>query len=191
MQRPALVPYVEPGLDDEEAPTLPRHESQVARAPLPSSPPPAYTRKISGTQPVARAAIARGRTPTFHGPSPDAKVIVVVDDDTACRALVARALSSRFTVFEASDGVDALQLLTAIDPPDAIVCDISMPRMDGIELARRVKVTPGMRRTAIVFLSARTGPMDVVTGINAGARAYVTKPFAIKDLVEKVAKTVR
>jgi CheY-like chemotaxis protein len=74
---------------------------------------------------------------------------------------------------------------------DVVVCDVMMPRMDGYSVARAIKADPKLRSIPIVFLTARTAPMDHVAGIQAGARHYLTKPFKIQDLCAMVARASR
>jgi DNA-binding response OmpR family regulator len=119
-------------------------------------------------------------------PSDSARVVVVVDDDSDIRAMLVRALGMTYTVYEARDGVEARELLDLIPAPDAIVCDIMMPRMDGLELAKSLRKDNALHRVPILFLTARGSPLDVVSGINAGARHYVTKPFKIAEVLAKV-----
>jgi DNA-binding response OmpR family regulator len=61
-----------------------------------------------------------------------------------------------------------------------------MPRVDGLQLAREIKKIERLRSIPIVFLTARNSTMDIVSGINAGARHYLTKPFKLKELLDKV-----
>jgi len=89
-------------------------------------------------------------------------------------------------VFTAADGVEALDLLAQIEPPDAIVLDVMMPRVDGFELARRIKADPKLHRVPILYLTAKTGALDIIAGINAGARHYLTKPFKLPDLLARL-----
>jgi DNA-binding response OmpR family regulator len=119
-------------------------------------------------------------------PRDGAPVVVVVDDDADIRAMLVRALGVTYTVYEARDGIEARELLDLIPAPDAIVCDVMMPRMDGLELAKGLRKDASLHRVPILFLTARGSPLDVISGINAGARHYVTKPFKIADVVAKV-----
>lgn len=128
--------------------------------------------------------------PPVAQPSTDARVVLVIDDDDAIRAMVAKVLGLTYTVFEASDGQEAAQLLEKIPHPDAIVCDVAMPRMDGLALAKRLRADPKLRRIPIIFLTARDRFEDVVEGINAGARHYLKKPVKLKELIEKVASVI-
>jgi CheY-like chemotaxis protein len=121
----------------------------------------------------------------------DAKVVLVADDDDAIRELVIRALGTTYTIYEARDGNEALDLLKRIRPlPDAVVSDVMMPGMDGFELAKAVKSHPHLRKVPLIFITARGGAMDVVQGINAGARHYIQKPFKLKELLDKVGQVI-
>ena len=120
-------------------------------------------------------------------PSESAKVVLVADDDPDIRAMLVRALGMTYTVYEARDGEEALQILQVIPLPDAFVCDVMMPRIDGIALVKSLRKEPSLSRMPVLFLTAKGGPLDVVTGINAGARHYVTKPFKIADVLAKIA----
>lgn len=124
-------------------------------------------------------------------PAPDAPTILVVDDDDDIRAMLVRALGTTYTVYEARDGIEARAVLDRIAAPDAIVTDVMMPRLDGIAFAKLVRQDAGLQRVPILFLTARGSPVDVITGINAGARHYVTKPFKIADVLAKVAAMTR
>ncbi len=119
-------------------------------------------------------------------PNDSAQVIVVADDDNDIRGLLVKALGLTYTVYEAADGEQARQLLEALPSVDALVCDIMMPRLDGLTLARVLRKTPRLDRLPILFLTAKGTPLDVVAGINAGARHYVTKPFKVVDIIAKV-----
>ncbi len=128
-------------------------------------------------------------------PGDGAPVVMVVDDDPDIRAMIVRALGLTHTVYEASDGMEARAVLEVIPVPDAIVCDIMMPRLDGLTLAQHLRKDKALKRVPILFLTAKSGALDVIAGINVGARHYVTKPFKVADLVSKVkamtAKPVR
>ncbi len=119
-------------------------------------------------------------------PNDSAQVIVVADDDNDIRSLLVKALGLTYTVYEAADGEHARQLLEALPSVDALVCDIMMPRLDGLTLAKVLRKTPRLDRLPILFLTAKGTPLDVVAGINAGARHYVTKPFKVVDVIAKV-----
>jgi CheY-like chemotaxis protein len=116
------------------------------------------------------------------------KRVLVVDDDPQIRNLVARALSTTYTVTEASDGLKAAEALGLPPLPDLIILDIMMPNVDGLTLAGRLKANPDLKAVPILFLTAKSMPTDLIRGIQAGARAYVTKPFKLDELRQQVAK---
>ena len=120
-------------------------------------------------------------------PSDDAPVLLIADDDPDIRAMLVRALRETYTIYEASDGEEARELLELIVAPDAFVCDVMMPRLDGVQLVKGLRKDPALQRMPVLFLTAKGSAVDVVTGINAGARHYVTKPFKIAEVVAKVA----
>jgi len=118
--------------------------------------------------------------------------ILVVEDDESVRQLLARQLGTEYEVQQAADAQQALQVLGAMKPlPDLIICDVMMPGMTGVQFAKQLKGTNEYKYVPIIFLTARTGALDVIEGINAGARHYITKPFNMKDLLDKVAKAMK
>jgi DNA-binding response OmpR family regulator len=120
-------------------------------------------------------------------PSDDAPVLLIADDDPDIRAMLVRALRGTYTIYEASDGEEARRLLEVLVAPDAFICDVMMPRLDGLQLVKGLRKDPALQRMPVLFLTAKGSAVDVVTGINAGARHYVTKPFKIAEVVAKVA----
>jgi DNA-binding response OmpR family regulator len=120
------------------------------------------------------------------------KLILVVDDDRTVRTMVRQALETKgYEVMEAADGLQASELfgkLTRV--PSLLICDVMMPSMDGFSLAKIVRAKKELSSMPIIFLTAKTNPLDVVKGIQAGARGYLTKPFKIETLREKVAKVL-
>ena len=115
-----------------------------------------------------------------------AQVLLVVDDDDDIRAMLVKALGTTYTVYEARDGEQARQLLEILPAVDGMVCDVMMPRMNGVTLAQLMQKMPRTEKVPILFLTARGDPIDVIAGINAGARHYVTKPFKVADVIAKV-----
>ena len=114
------------------------------------------------------------------------KIVLVVDDDEDLRELLVRTLATKYTVYEAGDGQSAVDLLDTTIIPDAIICDVMMPGMDGYAVAQRVKSNANLRDVPIIFLTAKSSAADVIHGIQSGARHYVSKPFNVRELVEKV-----
>ena len=117
--------------------------------------------------------------------------ILVVEDDESVRTLVARQLQAAYDVHQAPDAQHALDVLKQIKAPDLIICDVMMPGMTGIQFAKHLKTQNDLKQVPIIFLTAKTGALDVIEGINAGARHYITKPFNMRDLLDKVAKAIK
>ncbi|HEY1697386.1 MAG TPA: response regulator [Polyangiaceae bacterium] len=120
------------------------------------------------------------------------KLVLVVDDDAAVRTMICKALLTQgYDVQQAADGLAASEVLGQGRTPDLLICDVMMPTIDGFSLARMVKNRKELRAMPIIFLTAKAQPADLMAGIALGARHYVTKPFSIKDLLDKVEKTLR
>lgn len=115
--------------------------------------------------------------------------ILVVDDEPAVRGALERALRlNGYEVELASDGRAALELLVE-SPPDAVVLDVLMPEVDGLEVCRRLR--EGGNRTPVLMLTARDGVADRVLGLDAGADDYVVKPFALEELLARLRALLR
>jgi two-component system OmpR family response regulator len=119
---------------------------------------------------------------------PMPRTILVVDDDPHIRQLLVFALGKAgLGALEAADGEEALRQAEA-HRPDLIILDINMPRMDGIEVCRRLRATGDL---PILFLSSRDDEIDRVLGIELGADDYVTKPFSPREVVARVMAILR
>lgn len=116
------------------------------------------------------------------------KRIITVDDAATMRRLVSYTLRSQgYEVVEAEDGEDALRVLAA-QAVDVVITDINMPRMDGIELVRRLRALPQFKTTPILMLTTESDPAKKQEGRNAGATGWITKPFQPDQLLAAVAK---
>jgi DNA-binding response OmpR family regulator len=114
-------------------------------------------------------------------------LVLVVEDDDTLQNLIVRVLErSDFEVMVARNGAEGLALASAKPKPHLIISDIMMPDMDGLDMVRQIKRDPNTKPTPVIFLTARDTPQDVIQGINAGARHYMTKPFRVPELIEKV-----
>ena len=115
--------------------------------------------------------------------------VLVVDDEPAVRRALERALTlDSYEVALASDGQEALDAIAA-EPPDAVVLDIVMPRVDGLEVARRMRKAGD--RTPILILTARDAIDDRVSGLDMGADDYLVKPFALRELQARLRALLR
>ena len=116
----------------------------------------------------------------------DRPLILIVEDDKELLKMLGRMLSQLADVELAKDGVEAVEKLQSGVNPDLVITDLMMPRMDGLTLAKQLKVEPQTKQTPVIMLTAKSGARDVVAGINAGARSYITKPFKHDELLTKV-----
>jgi two-component system response regulator MprA len=112
-----------------------------------------------------------------------------VDDDRAVRESLRRSLSfNGYTVDLAEDGVEALEAITN-ERPDALVLDVMMPRLDGLEVCRQLRSTGD--DLPILVLTARDSVSERVSGLDAGADDYLPKPFALEELLARLRALLR
>ncbi|MCS7479093.1 response regulator transcription factor [Umezawaea endophytica] len=115
--------------------------------------------------------------------------ILVVDDDRAVRESLRRSLQfNGYQVDTAGDGQQALESVTTARP-DAMVLDVMMPRLDGLEVCRRLRSTGD--DLPILVLTARDAVSDRVSGLDAGADDYLPKPFALEELLARLRALLR
>src|SRR3954452_6468272 len=125
----------------------------------------------------------------MNAPAPATATVMVVDDEPAVRAALERALRiERYDVRLAADGAEALAL-RADRSPDAIVLDVLMPDVDGVEVCRRLRAAGD--RTPVLMLTARDAVADRVAGLDSGADDYLVKPFALDELLARLRALVR
>jgi two-component system OmpR family response regulator len=116
------------------------------------------------------------------------RTILVVDDDPHIRQLLVFALGKAgLDTREAADGEEAVAMIGR-EPPDLVILDINMPRMDGLEVCRRVRTSSAV---PILFLSSRDDEIDRVLGIELGADDYVVKPFSPREVVARTQAILR
>ena len=127
--------------------------------------------------------------PSQDAPKP---YVLAVDDEEHITELVALALGyNGFDVERAASGREAL---TAIERrrPDLIVLDVMLPDLDGFEVARRLRLQEGAgTHIPVIFLTARDATADKIEGLRIGVDDYVTKPFSIEELIERVKAVLR
>ncbi len=115
--------------------------------------------------------------------------VLLVDDDPGILLSVRRALEFEgYTVPTATDAVAALAAIEA-DRPDAVVLDVTMPRLDGLSVCRELRARGD--RTPVLVLTARHAVADRVAGLDAGADDYLVKPFALEELLARVRALLR
>jgi two-component system, OmpR family, response regulator MprA len=116
--------------------------------------------------------------------------ILVVDDERAVRESLRRALELEgYDIDLAEDGSQALERLEAEAQPDAVILDVLMPGIDGLEVCRTLRREGS--RLPVLMLTARTQVEDRVEGLDAGADDYLTKPFALEELLARVRALLR
>ena len=116
--------------------------------------------------------------------------ILVVDDERAVRESLRRALELEgYQIELAEDGRQALERLAREDQPDAVILDVLMPGVDGLEVCRTLRSQGS--RLPVLMLTARTQVEDRVEGLDAGADDYLTKPFALEELLARVRALLR
>ncbi len=115
--------------------------------------------------------------------------ILVVDDDQAVRDSLSRSLQySGYEVVTASDGVEALARLSSTRP-DAVIMDVMMPRLDGLETTRMLRASGN--DVPILVLTARDAVNDRVDGLDAGGDDYMAKPFSLDELLARLRALTR
>jgi two-component system, OmpR family, response regulator MprA len=116
--------------------------------------------------------------------------ILVVDDERAVRESLRRALELEgYEIELAADGREALERLEAESQPDVLVLDVLMPGVDGLEVCRRLRRAGS--RLPVLMLTARDAVENRVAGLDAGADDYVTKPFALEELLARIRALLR
>lgn len=115
------------------------------------------------------------------------KTILVIDDEPGVLFLLNDILRDTYTVVEASNGKQAIDLLQKITP-HLIICDVMMPDMNGLTLSEHLKGKPATCHIPLILLSARQEPDDQLEGYEAGADAYITKPFNPTHLLIRIRK---
>ena len=131
---------------------------------------------------MAVAAETRGQEAGTSAGKPRARVLVVEDEAAMSRALRINLRARGYEVATARTGREALAEASA-HPPDAVILDLGLPDLDGVEVIRELR---GWSQAPVVVLSGRTGSGDKITALDNGADDYVTKPFAMAELLARL-----
>ena len=167
----ALLPRASTGVPSNSRSTAIRADAFTSEALtwLPDNRQQAYSQNgASSAERRSQAGVSRPR-------------ILLADDNSDMREYIRRALGHDYEVETASEGEEALRKIKD-NPPDLVIADIMMPRVDGFEVLRAVRADPTTRLLPVIFLSARAGEEDRIVGLQAGANDYLVKPFTIKEL---------
>jgi sigma-B regulation protein RsbU (phosphoserine phosphatase) len=109
--------------------------------------------------------------------------ILIAEDDPISRRMLEHTLRKwDYDVTVTCDGKQAWEVLERDDAPDLAILDWMMPELDGVEVCRRVRSTPGREQIYLIMMTARNSTADIVTGLETGADEYITKPFDREEL---------
>lgn len=118
------------------------------------------------------------------------KTLLVVEDNTEFRQFLVEQLTTDFRVVQAADGEEGEQVALN-ELPDLIITDIMMPKVDGVELCKRIKTNVKVSHIPVILLTARASNEFMLTGYEAGADEYISKPFNFDILLLKIRKLIR
>jgi len=119
------------------------------------------------------------------------KKILIVDDNQDSRELVVKVLKNKgYEIVEATDGEEAIEKAVG-ERPDLIMLDISIPKLDGYEVTRRLKSQEQFKGTPIVALTAHAMKGDRAKALEAGCEGYISKPINIRELPDQVKSYIR
>jgi two-component system OmpR family response regulator len=117
------------------------------------------------------------------------KRILIAEDDDSIAVMLTKILAQKYEVQRARTGLEALELAPKFKP-NLFILDVMMPALDGYSTAQKLRKLPELKQASIIFLTAKGAAMDVVKGIQSGARFYITKPFKMDELLAKVRKAL-
>ena len=117
------------------------------------------------------------------------KKVLIVDDEPNVRRLSRTILNKKFDVVEAEDGRQAVEIANA-QQPDVILMDMMMPNMDGLTACYAIRNDPVTKSIPVIMVTAIGFELNIKLSQQMGANAYVTKPFAPKDLFDKIAQVL-
>jgi two-component system phosphate regulon response regulator PhoB len=118
------------------------------------------------------------------------KIVIVEDEPSAADVFGEMMRFSGYEVVKIHSSTTALSVIRA-ELPDAILLDVMMPDVSGLEVLRYMRREPSLMHIPVVIVSARTLPTDIRAGMEAGASAYLTKPVGFQELRETVAEVIR
>lgn len=117
--------------------------------------------------------------------------ILLIDDDDGVLDATAELLELEgFKITKAVDGKEGLQKMES-HIPDLVLCDILMPKMDGLQLLQEMGKRPKLNRIPFIFFSAKSENVDIKNGLDMGADDYLTKPFELEDLLRSIHKSLQ
>ncbi len=117
------------------------------------------------------------------------KILLVDDEPDIVEFLKYNLVQEGFEVITAFDGLKALDLM--IEKPELIILDIMMPKLDGYEVCKKIRAMPEFEKTPIIFLTAKSGEVNEILGLELGANDYIQKPISPKKLIARVKSNLR
>ena len=134
---------------------------------------PAITSQVSTVSEVQVSSPAAGHT------------ILLIDDEPEILEMLERSLVEDFRVVKATNGMNGLELVRK-ELPDLVICDIMMPKLDGMEFLHLLKADKTLAHIPVIMLTAKMGEEDQITAFDSGADAYLTKPISLKYLRNRI-----
>jgi len=113
------------------------------------------------------------------------KILLVDDEPDILQLIALRLRTAGYEVITGRDGQEAITLVRQ-HQPDLVILDVMMPKLNGFQVARMIKFDKKLKDIPVFLLTARTQPSDKTTGAQVGADEYITKPFDVKVLVERI-----
>ncbi|NOK12885.1 ATP-binding protein [Corallococcus exercitus] len=148
----------------------------------------------SATKPKDRTQSSHQHPPSANGHdatlAPPRARILLVDDNRDMRDYIQRVLSPEYEVEAVTDGLKGLESALA-RPPDLVLSDVMMPKLDGMGLLRALRAAPTTRELPILLLSAKAGEEATVQGLTSGADDYLVKPFSAGELLARIASNLK
>jgi len=135
-------------------------------------------------------SITRDEDNGLASPPGDKLTVLIVEDNDDFRSFLRDSLQPSYRIVEAGDGLEGWQKAISRHP-EVIVCDISMPKMDGIQLCQKIKADKRVSHIPIILLTALTGDGYHLKGLETGASDYLTKPFSVEILNIKIRNFIR
>ncbi len=118
------------------------------------------------------------------------KILLVEDDSYLVKAITIRLEANNFEVVAAIDGEEGLAKARS-EKPDLIILDVMLPKMDGFDVCRKLKIDNQYKNIPIIMLTAKFQPSDIRFGQGVGADAYMTKPFDSQALLAKIEELLK
>jgi two-component system, OmpR family, phosphate regulon response regulator PhoB len=125
-----------------------------------------------------------------HCMASDSKSVLIIEDEPDAADLFAEMMRvSGFRVLKTTSSAPALGMMTA-EKPDVVILDIMMPETSGLDILREMRVSPDLETIPVVVVSAKSMPVDIKSGMEAGAFTYLTKPVGFLELKEAVERAM-